>query len=198
MARRGSNPMIDLEPFDEESGTLNVIIDTPKGSRNKFKYDEKAEVFKLGGALPLGAVFPFDFGYIPSTRAEDGDPLDVLILMDEPAFTGCLVQAKLIGVLEAEQTEAGKTTRNDRLIAVAAESRNHSHIRFLGDLNSNLVHEIERFFVSYNETKGKQFEVLGRFGPDRAAALVKQGTKKFNKARRNKTRSSSRTRKQGG
>jgi inorganic pyrophosphatase len=89
MASAGPNPMIDLEPFDEESGTLNVIIDTPKGSRNKFKYDERSEIFKLGGALPLGVVFPFDFGYIPSTRAEDGDPLDVLILMDEPAFTGC-------------------------------------------------------------------------------------------------------------
>ena len=186
MASRGSNPMIDLESFDEESGTLNVIIDTPKGSRNKFKYDEKSEIFKLGGALPLGAVFPFDFGYIPSTRAEDGDPVDVLILMDEPAFTGCLVQAKLIGVIEAEQTEAHETTRNDRLVAVAAESRNHSHIRFLGDLNSNLVHEIERFFVSYNETKGKRFEILGRYGPDRAAALVKEGAKKFTHARRNK------------
>jgi len=71
--------------------------------------------------------------------------------MDDPAFPGCLVQTKLIGVIEAEQTEAGETTRNDRLIAVAAESRNHSHIRFIGDLNSNLVHEIERFFISYNE-----------------------------------------------
>lgn len=170
MASRSPNPMIDLEPFDEESVTLNLIIDTPKGSLNKFKYDERSEIFNLGSALPLGAVFPFDLGYIPSTRAEDGDPLDVLILTDEPAFTGCLVHAKLIGVIQAEQTEA-ETTRNDRLIAVAAESRNHFHIRFLGDLNSNLVHEIERFFVSYNETKGKRFEALGRFGPDRAVAL---------------------------
>jgi inorganic pyrophosphatase len=87
MASAGPNPMIDLEPFDEESGTLNVIIITPKGSRNKFKYDERSEIFKLGGARPLGAVFPFDFGYIPSTRAEDGDPLDVLILMDEPCLS---------------------------------------------------------------------------------------------------------------
>jgi len=175
----GLNPFIHLAPFDEGSETLNTIIDTPKGSRNKFKYDEKAQVFKLGGPLPLGAVFPFDFGYIPSTRADDGDPLDVLILMDEPAFPGCLVQAKLIGVLEAEQTEAGTTTRNDRLIAVAAKSRNHSDIRFLGDLNSNLMHEIERFFIAYNETKGKRFEILGRYGPDRATTLVRNGMKKF-------------------
>jgi len=165
------NPLIDLSAFDDD-GSVNAIIDTPKGSRNKFKYDEKSGLFKLGGALPLGAVFPFDFGYIPSTKGGDGDPLDILVLMDEPAFPGCLVKAKLIGVIEAEQTEGKETTRNDRLIAVAADSRNHSHVRFLGDLNSNLVHEIERFFIAYNETKGKRFKVLGRFGPDRAEKLI--------------------------
>ena len=180
--------MIELEPFDKGSGHVNAIIDTPKGSRNKFKYDEKVGMFKLGGALPLGAVFPLDFGYIPSTKAEDGDPLDILILMDDPAFVGCLVPAKLIGVLEANQTEDEVTTRNDRLIAVAADSRNHSHIRFLGDLNSNLIHEIERFFVSYNETKGKKFEILGRFGPDRAEALIESCLKRFRPSQRNAKR----------
>jgi inorganic pyrophosphatase len=178
------NPMIDLDAVDKDTGHVNAIIDTPKGNRNKFKYDEAIGMFKLGGALPLGAVFPFDFGYIPSTKAADGDPLDILILMDDPAFVGCLVPAKLIGVIEAEQTEAQTTTRNDRLIAVAAESRNHSDIRFLGDLNNNLIHEIERFFISYNETKGKKFEILGRFGPDRALRLIEIATKQFKRSRR--------------
>jgi inorganic pyrophosphatase len=177
------NPMIDLAPFDDATGHVNAIIDTPKGSRNKFKYDEKLAMFRLGGVLPLGAVFPFDFGYIPSTRGGDGDPLDILILMDDPAFTGCLVPAKLIGVIEANQTEGQETTRNDRLIAAAADSRNHSHIRFLGDLHSNLVHEIEQFFVSYNKTKGKNFEILGRFGPDRARALIDFAVTNFNQSR---------------
>lgn len=181
---RSTNPLIDLDPVDKESGHINAIIDTPKGSRNKFKFDEKVCLFKLGGALPVGAVFPFDFGYIPSTRAEDDDPLDILILMDEPAFVGCLVPARLIGVIEAEQTEDDETVRNDRLIAVAADSRNHSHVRFLGDLNKNLVHEIERFFISYNETKGKQFEILGRYGPERALAVIKTGLKNFRNSRR--------------
>jgi len=167
--------MSKVEPFDKD-GYVNAIVDTPKGSRNKFKFDEKIGMFKLGGALPLGAVFPFDFGYIPSTRAEDGDALDILILMDEPAFVGCLVPAKLIGVIEAEQTEGGQTTRNDRLIAVAPNSRNQSDVRFLGDLNSNLVHEIERFFISYNETKGKKFMVLGRAGPEAARALIEKSS----------------------
>ena len=167
-----SQPFVDLAPFDSEGDALNAIVDTPKGSRNKFKFDEEKGLFKLGGVLPVGASFPFDFGYVPSTRAEDGDPLDVLILMDEPAFVGCLVPAKLIGVIEAEQTEAGETSRNDRLIAIATSSRNHSHVRFLGDLNTNLVQEIEHFFISYNQVKGKQFQILGRAGPERAKRVV--------------------------
>src|SRR3954463_3251188 len=175
--------MNGLASFDRDSGYVNAIIDTPKGSRNKFKFDEKIGMFKLGGALPLGTVFPFDFGYIPSTKGEDGDALDILILMDEPAFVGCLVPARLIGVIEAEQREDGRTTRNDRLIAVAADSRNHSHVRFLGDLNSNLIHEIERFFISYNETKGKKFEILGRYGPERAAAVIDAATRLSRRSR---------------
>ena len=170
--------MTNLPPFDKNSGYVNAIIDTPKGSRNKFKFDEKIGMFKLGRPLPVGAVFPFDFGFIPSTKGGDGDALDILILMDEPAFVGCLVPAKLIGVIEAEQTEEGQTTPNDRLIAVAADSRNHSDVRFLGDLNNNLVHEIERFFISYNETKGKKFNVLGRSGPEAARALIEKSSKK--------------------
>lgn len=181
--------MIDLAPFDEDSGHVNAMVETPKGSRNKFNYDQKLGLFRLGGALPLGTVFPFDFGYIPSTTGGDGDPLDILILMDDPAFTGCLVPAKLIGVIEANQTEGKKTTRNDRLIAVAADSRNHSHVRFLGDLNNNLVHEIERFFVSYNETKGKKFEIAGRHGPERATKLIDLAAKNFRNKRRFTTKS---------
>jgi inorganic pyrophosphatase len=155
--------MIQLPPFDEKTGALNAIVDTPKGSRNKFKFDAEKRTFKLSGTLPLGNSFPFDFGFIPSTLGEDGDELDVLILMDEPAFTGCLVPSKLIGVIEANQTEAGETSRNDRLIAIAAGSRNYSHIRFLGDLNSNVIHEIEHFFVSYNDSKGKRFRSVEAF-----------------------------------
>src|SRR5919202_6145584 len=96
-------------------GELNVIIETPKGSRNKYDYDEELRLFKLGGVLPSGAVFPFDFGFVPATLGGDGDPLDVLVLMDEPAFTGCLVVTRLIGVIDAEQTERdGETKPNDR------------------------------------------------------------------------------------
>ncbi len=168
-----------LDPFNEDDDDLNVIIETPKGSRNKFNYDVERGLFKLGGVLPAGAVFPFDFGFVPATLGGDGDPLDVLVLMDEPAFAGCLVAVRLLGVIEAEQTEEGETTRNDRLIGVAAKAHNHKGVRSLGQLHDNLVAEIEHFFVSYNEMKGKQFVPLGRFGPKRARDVVEAGMRAF-------------------
>src|SRR5215210_5336873 len=126
--------LTQLSAFKDDRKELHVIIETPQGSRNKFNYDEELGLFKLGGVLPAGASFPFDFGFVPSTVGGDGDPLDVLLLMDEPAFTGCLVAARLIGVIEADQTEDGETTRNDRVIAVATTSRNHGDLRSIQDL----------------------------------------------------------------
>src|SRR5438552_18908900 len=124
-----------LETWDPESGALNVIIETAKGSRNKLKYDAERGLFQLSKVLPRGAVFPFNFGFIPSTRGEDGDPLDVLVLMDEPLTTGCLVTCRLLGALEAEQTEDGEAVRNDRLIAVVEACQAHEEVRSVGDLN---------------------------------------------------------------
>ena len=169
-----------LDPFSED-GNLNVIIETPQGSRNKFKYDGELGIFTLGGVLPMGADFPFDFGFVPATLGEDGDPVDVLLLMDEPAFPGCLVPSRLIGVIEAEQTEKGKTERNDRLIAVAANSRNHRDVKSINQLSDNLLDEIEHFFISYNEAKGKEFKPVGRYAAKRAQKLVQAALRKGKK-----------------
>jgi inorganic pyrophosphatase len=180
--------LIGLSSYADGRDELHVIIETPKGSRNKFDYDEEHGLFKLGGVLPAGAVFPFDFGFIPSTVGGDGDPLDVLLLMDEPAFPGCLVPARLVAVIEALQTERdGERTRNDRLIAVAADSHTHKNVRTLADLNDALLDEIEHFFVSYNEAKGKTFEPLGRFGPVKAARLIEEAARQFRRKKRNKS-----------
>jgi inorganic pyrophosphatase len=132
----------------------------------------------LKTVLPHGTVFPFDFGSIPGTTADDGDPLDVLVLMDEPVFIGCLVEARLLGVIEAKQTEDGKTERNDRLIAVAAESHTHGGLKSLQKLDSKLLDEIEHFFISYNDARGKKFKPLARKGPAAAKRLIKKQTKK--------------------
>jgi inorganic pyrophosphatase len=174
----GTN-LFNLEAFHDDD-ELNVVIETPKGSRNKYNYDEKLGLFKLGGVLTSGASFPFDFGFVPSTLGGDGDPLDVLVLMDEPAFAGCLVRTRLVGVIEAEQTERdGETERNDRLIGVAAKSRLLRHVRALGSLNPDLLEEIEHFFISYNQIKGKEFKPLGRVGRRKALALVEEGAKLY-------------------
>jgi inorganic pyrophosphatase len=122
-------------------------------------------------------MFPHAFGFVPRTRASDGDPEDVLVVMDEPTFTGCVVPSRLLGVIEAEQTEDGKTVRNDRLIAVAARSRDYSDVQTLDDLNNNMLKEIEQFFVNYNREKGKKFKVLARKGPQQAFKLLKKSLK---------------------
>ena len=104
-----------LETFDPETKDLNVVIETPRGSRNKFDYDERLGVFKLAHVLAEGLTFPNEFGFIPSTLAEDGDPLDVMVLLDQPTTVGCLLTARVIGVIEARQTEVdGTRFRNDR------------------------------------------------------------------------------------
>ena len=181
------SPYLHLKAFASESQLLNVIVDTPKGSRNKFKFDSESGLFKLSGVLPAGAIFPYDFGFVPSTLGDDGDPLDVLVLMDEPAFVGCLVPVRLLGLIEAEQTERdGSTMRNDRLIAVAAASITHCSLKTLGTLDENLVTQIEHFFVSYNQIKGKQFKPLGRFGPVRARRAIDAGIKRVSSSKKSK------------
>ena len=131
-------------------------------------------MYKISHLLPPGTVFPFDFGSIPSTLAEDGDPLDVLILMEEGSFAGCLVQVRLVGVLEAKQTQQDKTQRNNRLIGVAAVSRVYETIRTLDDLPVRRLTEIEHYFVSYNQERGRKFRLMGRFGLGRGLSSRKE------------------------
>jgi inorganic pyrophosphatase len=147
------------------------------GSRNKFKFDEDIGSYALSGVLPQGMMFPHAFGFVPGTKAADGDPEDVLVIMDLPVFTGCVVPSRLVGVIEAEQTEDGETDRNDRLIAVAAHSKDYSDVNSLKDLNGTMLKEIEQFFVNYNREKGKKFKVLGRRGPQEAMKLLKKSLK---------------------
>jgi inorganic pyrophosphatase len=165
-----------LRPFGPKLQYVNVIIETPKGSRTKFKYDQQHNMFVFDKVLPIGQSFPFDFGFVPSTKGADGDPLDVMLIADEPTFVGCLVHAKLLGVIEAEQTENGKTERNDRLVAVPVEAKTGRPSRgAVEHLESSLATRITEFFVTYNELQGKLFKTLGCAGPTRAMALIRAG-----------------------
>ncbi|HEX3598642.1 MAG TPA: inorganic diphosphatase [Lacipirellulaceae bacterium] len=159
-------------PF-KENGLIDFVVETPKGKRNKFKFDEKLGKFRLCKVLPAGASFPYDFGFVPGTRGDDGDPLDVLILMDESAFPGCIVEGQLIGVIEAEQEDDGELVRNDRLVAVASDAHDYGNIKTLSDINEQLLKELEHFFKSCSEAQGKTFNLLANRGPKSAKRLVK-------------------------
>lgn len=180
----GSTNLADLDSWDSKSGTLNVIIETAKGSRSKLDYNPEQGLFELSKVLPRGMIFPYDFGFIPSTLGEDGDPLDVLVLMCDAVPAGCKIPARLIGVIEAEQVEDGEGERNDRLIAVGHHCHEHKDVRSISDLGGSVLDEIEHFFVSYNELEGKQFKPVGRRGPHHAEKLVRKGGKRYREAPR--------------
>jgi len=110
---------------------------------------------------PKSPSNPFDFGFIPSTLGDDGDPLDIMVLMDAPAHVGCLIEARIIGVIAAEQEQDGKTETNDRLLGVAVHSYNHENLESVGDVSKTLLAQVEAFFVSYNKQRGKEFRVTG-------------------------------------
>ncbi|HEY2362526.1 MAG TPA: inorganic diphosphatase [Candidatus Angelobacter sp.] len=171
--KRGTMNPTRLATLDKDK-KVQVIIETPKGSRNKYAWDPDQQIFALKKVLPEGMTFPHDFGFIPSTEAEDGDPIDVLVLMDQPVFTGCLVKARLIGVIEGKQTEKGKSERNDRLLAVAESSHTHSNIHSLNDLNKDLLKELEQFLVNYHSNDGTDFKVLARKGPSAAITCLEK------------------------
>lgn len=151
---------------------VHVVIDTPRGSANKYKYDPELEIFKISRVLPAGMRFPYDFGSIPGTCAEDGDPLDVLVLLDAPTFPGCLVSVRLIGGLKVEQREGRKAIRNDRLIGVPLTPVNEPSLRALRELDPCRVHEIGEFFVSYNRVQGRQLRIVSRFEARKAESLL--------------------------
>jgi inorganic pyrophosphatase len=178
-ATGGVTPLNALSPFADD-GLYNVVIETPKGSPNKLGYDAELGTFKLKTVMPQGTSFPFDFGFIPGTLAEDGDPLDVLVLMDYPLAPGTIVESRLIGVIAADQTEKdGETEENDRLIAVSPKSALYQHAMKLGDIPEEVIEQVEQFFVNYNEQHGKQFAPKGQHGPTRAEDVLERARKKF-------------------
>lgn len=175
---------LEIPPRDPQSGLVNVVIDTPRGSRNKYKIDEKLGVFKLSRILPAGHSFPFDFGSIPGTREADGDALDAMVLMEAPSFPGCLLQVRLIGVLTGRQTEKGKTIRNDRLLAVPQTEVNQPAVRDMAHADPERIKQIEHFFVSYNLAHGRRFKPGQPQGVRAAELRLRQSIARFERASR--------------
>ena len=170
-----------LAPLDvDDRDIIQVVIETPKGSRNKYSFDPDQEIFALKKVLPAGMAFPYDFGFLPRTLAGDGDPIDVLLLMDEPAFPGCLVPARLIGVIEGEQLDGKKKIRNDRLVAIAEANHMYANVLKITDLPAQFLRELQDFFVNYHQLEGKKYKLLGFHSARTAQRLIEKSEKAAN------------------
>jgi len=168
--------------LDEETGVCRVVIETPKGRRSKFDYDRKLKAFRMKSLLPEGMSFPLDFGFIPSTLCDDGDPLDVMVLADEPTCVGAVIDVRLIGVIEAEEEENGETERNDRILAVPAVSRLYATVRSPDQLPKDFIDNLIDFWVQKDRLEGKSFRPLGVKDAKAAAAVVKDSSETAKKA----------------
>jgi inorganic pyrophosphatase len=154
---------------------VTAMIECPKGFNQKFDYEPKEKRFKLSKILPAGLIFPFDFGMIPGTKGEDGDPLDIIVVSEDATFPGCLIDCRIIGALQAEQAERnGETIRNDRFIGVPVVSQLFAETQTLEDLPEAILNQLEAFFKNYNEQAGKEFKVRTRLTSRQAAKLLSQ------------------------
>jgi inorganic pyrophosphatase len=173
--------LTEIPTRDAKTGAVVAVVETPRASRNKLTYEPGIGAFRLNRVLPLGSTFPYDFGFIPSTLAQDGDPLDVLLLVDEPVPVGCVVPIRLLGVIEADQKEkTGRWVRNDRLIAAGLNAHLHADVRSIRDFPRRMLDEIEEFFQHYNRLDGKEFRPLKRGGARRAHQLLRQAIAAWN------------------
>ena len=173
-----------LQSISADGKYLNVIIETPKGSRVKYAYDPPTGMLIVSKVLPAGMVFPFNFGFVPKTLAADGDALDVLILNEEPLIAGCFLTVRPIAVIEATQaeTENRRPARNDRVIGQAISKELPLKMQEL-KLDKIVAAQISLFFTTYNGLYGKKFKMLGIGGPSKAKAIIERSVALYNQKR---------------
>jgi inorganic pyrophosphatase len=143
--------------------SFDVVVETPKGSAEKYDYIPNTPFFKMSKILPSGMVFPYDFGFIPKTKGEDGDPLDVIVISEFNSFPGVIIECRIIGGMKAEQSkgeDSKEMIRNDRFIAIPKCSNIFQDVHEVKDLPKQVMKELEAFFVEYNKLEGKKFKAL--------------------------------------
>jgi inorganic pyrophosphatase len=173
----GPNLVHDLPPFDEQRN-LRVVVETPRGANIKIKFDEKLGFFCLSRVLPLGVTYPYDFGFVPQTLAQDGDPLDAVVLIDAMTYPGVVISCRLLGALQVE--ERGLRGRpNHRLVAVPVKAARREELRNFADLGKRMQQELERFFVMSSAFTSKDPVVRGWVGPDAATDMVQRSINRY-------------------
>jgi len=173
---------LETLPLHAKTGEYHAVIETPAASRVKYSYDVKTGLFMAKRVLALGLVFPFPFGFLPSTRGADGDPLDVLVICDLDLPTGSLILVSLIGVIQIEQEEDGKAVRNDRFIAVPHLNGGERRPQRFEDLGEHWLAQIETFLKTYEQEAGKKARIIGRGNGMDAERLVEDQREKKDKS----------------
>ena len=168
-------------PLFNANGDLHVVIETPRGSRAKLAYDPKLKAFVLRKDLLTGLTYPHDWGFAPSTKADDGDPLDVMVINDAATFPGVVLACRVIGILQIDQKRKNKSERNDRLFVVPRRSHSEHALKDVRDLTSPILKELEQFFIATEDFEDKELKVIGWHGPGAALDVVKAAARSFAK-----------------
>jgi inorganic pyrophosphatase len=153
---------------------IYAVVETPRGSTCKLDFDSNLRAFTLAKPLMAGLTYPYDWGFIPSTKAEDGDPLDVLVIHDAQTYPGVVLRCKPVGILEIEQKKKGKKERNDRVFAVPDRSPLETDLEDVRRLPSRAREELEQFFRATNALEDKEIEFLGWRGPAYTIKTIKR------------------------
>lgn len=159
---------LSLIPAQPKSGLVNVLIEIPAGSKNKYEFDKDLNAFALDRVLYSSVAYPYDYGFIPNTLADDGDPLDGMVIIDQPTFPGCVIPAKPIGMLE--MIDSGD--RDEKIICVPAKDPRYAQVTSLKDIAGHRLEEIAEFFRSYKNLEKKFTEILGWKDVDAVNSLV--------------------------
>jgi inorganic pyrophosphatase len=166
-------------PLFTEDGDVHVVIETPRSSHVKFAYDPKLKAFVLRKSLLTGLTYPHDWGFAPSTKADDGDPLDVMVIHDGMTYPGVVVICRVIGILQIEQKSKNESERNDRVFGVPLRSHSEKSLTDVRDLTRPIQEELEKFFIATEELEDKKLKILGWEGPKTALMTIKQAAKSF-------------------
>lgn len=155
-------------PAQPEPGLINVLVEIPAGSKNKYEFDKDMQALILDRVLFASVQYPYDYGFVPNTLADDGDPLDGMVIMDQPTFPGCVIASRPIGMLE--MIDGGD--RDEKILCVPTEDPRYAQVKSLSDIAPHRLDEIAEFFRTYKNLEKKVTEILGWQDVDKVMPLV--------------------------